>query len=461
LRGGVNYKKYSFESTELRRWNGVSTANQESVIPAALAAIPRSSYATMVDFPGKGLDLPAGSVTGWVVPDLEAARDILQFFNPGVFGGAFRLGKDPALGNNFTVDEDDLGGWAQGDFDFDVFGVPVRGNVGVRYVRTKQATTGFSFVGGSAKLITVERQYHDTLPAGNIVIEPFENLLVRFAGAKVMSRPDLGNLNPGSTVNVAGANRTVASGNPNLEPFRAKTYDVAVEWYFMPESLISLALFKKNISTFIQTVTFQSTFSGNSFGLPDSLVIDACSGLPPATCNPTTTIWTFTVPDNTPGGPLKGLEVGYQQPFTFLPGFFSHFGVQGNYTYLTSKIQYKLTNAPDSPTVIDELVNVSRHAYNATVYWENDVFSARVAMAFRDKYLTRVPAREGTDVEGTNSTFNLDFAAQYEIIEGLKVTVDGLNLTDEFDDQFVGSANRLSFYHHQGREVLFGFRYTH
>src|SRR5690606_41686061 len=31
---------------------------------------------------------------------------------------------------------------------------------------------------------------------------------------------------------------------------------------------------------------------------------------------------------NTPGGPLKGYELTYQQPFTFLPGIWSKFGVR-------------------------------------------------------------------------------------------------------------------------------------
>jgi len=34
-----------------------------------------------------------------------------------------------------------------------------------------------------------------------------------------------------------------------------------------------------------------------------------------------------------------------------------------------------------------------------------------------------------------------------------------LNLTDEFQDQYVDASNRPSFYHHTGRNVIFGARY--
>jgi len=42
----------------------------------------------------------------------------------------------------------------------------------------------------------------------------------------------------------------------------------------------------------------------------------------------------------------------------------------------------------------------------------------------------------------------------------LDITLEALNLTDEFQDQYVGAAgDRLSYYHHQGRQLLLGARY--
>jgi len=102
----------------------------------------------------------------------------------------------------------------------------------------------------------------------------------------------------------------------------------------------------------------------------------------------------------------------------------------------------------------------------------------RVSAAYRDKYLTTVPGRNlivptvaagSTDpalpisdrhVEGTNSTLNVDFSSSYKLNDNIEFTLEALNLTDEYQDQYVdGQANLLSYYHYQGRQYLLGARF--
>jgi iron complex outermembrane receptor protein len=455
--GGLDYKKYGYVTTEFRRTNG-TTANQEAVIPAGVAAIPVSSYSQVTTLNTKGLSAPSGTAVNWLVPNLDVANSLLSLYDTTAFGGAFRLGPEPALGNNNSVHEKDTGGYVQADWHTEIGGMPFRGNVGVRYVKTDQDASGFTFVGGQPVAITASRNYSDTLPSLNLVLEPHENFLVRFAAAKVMARPNLGSLTPSTTVSVSGANHTVTAGNPNLDPFRAKAYDLSFEWYFNKDSLISVAFFKKDIDSFVQTKQISSVFHNNSFGIPDSVAIAACGTL--SGCDTTSTQWTFTVPVNTPGGPVEGYEINYQQAFSFLPGLLAHTGALVNYTHVTSSINY--VNGAGAVVATNDLTGLSRESYNATLYYEDDRISTRVSAAYRSKYLTRVPGQEtGTDVDGTNSTFNLDASFQYTWNEHLKFTVEGINLTDEFQDQFNDSSNRVSFYHHTGREFLLGFRYTY
>ena len=457
ISGGVNYKKYDFETTELRRSNG-TTANQEAVIPAGVAAIPVAGYSTVTTLKTKGLGAPAGTVVNWLVPNLDVANSLLNLYDPTAFGGAFRLGPEPALGNNTSVSEEDTGGYVEAAWRTEIGGMPFRGNVGVRYIKTEQTATGYTFVAGAPLLITTDRHYSDTLPSMNISIEPHENFLIRLAAAKVMTRPNLGSLTPATTVSVSGATRTVNAGNPNLDPFRAKSYDVSFEWYFSPGSLISLALFKKDIGSFVQTKQSTSVFHDNAFGIPDSVAIAACGTL--SGCDTTSTQWTFTVPVNTPGGPVKGYEINYQQQFKFLPGLLANTGVLLNYTHVKSSIDY--VNGAGVVVATDDLTGLSRSSYNATVYYEDDRISTRVSVAHRSGYLTRVPGAEaGTNVDGTNGTLNVDASFQYTWNDHLKFTLEGVNLTDEFQDQYNDSSNRVSFYHHTGREILVGFRYTY
>jgi TonB-dependent receptor len=445
---GGEYKKYKFETTELRRQNPASpSTNQETVIPATIAAMPLS---------GLGHVVTVGGYT-FFAPDYHGADSQLHFGDPTAFGGAFALGPGPALGNNATVRERDEGAFVQATFRHDFGGMLLRGNVGVRYVDTRTASTGYAIVANAINQITVKSSYDDWLPSMNLVLEPFRNFDVRFAAAKVMSRPNLGNLNPGATINVSGANRTVSGGNPFLQPFRANSYDIAFEWYFQPGGLLSLALFEKDVSSFITTLQSRGTFDQNPFGLPTSLMTAACGTL--SGCD-ATTIFTFTSPANTPGGPVKGFEINYQQPFKFLPGLLHNTGVLLNYTGVKSRIKY--LNASGAVVRIDDLTQLSRRSANATLYYEDKFLSARVSASYRGKYLTGIPATEaGNDVQGTNSTLNLDASIQMTLNDHFKITLEGINLTDQYQDQFVDSRDMLSVYHHTGREVLFGVRFTY
>ncbi len=183
----------------------------------------------------------------------------------------------------------------------------------------------------------MERDYTDTLPSFNVVAELSDNLLLRLSGSKVMSRPELGNLAP--TSGVTATTRTGNVNNPFLDPIRAKTADLALEWYFREGSLLSVAYFYKDIESFIQRITEQVPY--RSLGLPDSL-LDGTPASP-------TDIFTVGRFQNTPGGPLKGFELNAQVQFDFLPGFWSNFGVLANYTKAEADIEYFI--AAGAPTV--------------------------------------------------------------------------------------------------------------
>ena len=158
-------------------------------------------------------------------------------------------------------------------------------------------------------------------------------------------------------------------------------------------------------------------------------------------------------------------EASFQQPFSFLPGIFSSFGTILNYTYVTSNIKYVNTNAVPQPGVPQQyvdntLLNLSKNAANATLYFDNGTWSARVSGAYRSPYLTNVPGQNLNDVEGTKQTINIDFASSWNITEQLQVSLEALNLTNQFQYQYVdSSANRQNYYHQQGRDFLLGARY--
>ncbi|MEO8671550.1 MAG: TonB-dependent receptor [Tahibacter sp.] len=438
IKGGLNWKAYKFATTEERRLSEVSVPN----LPAGtnLADLVRT-----ITF-GNNLGVPNGTPTTWLIPDINAFNDLFAIYgNQGTF--LLTPSASGALGNNRSVKEQDRGGYVQANFNTTLFGVPMRGDVGVRHVRTQQESQGFAIINSTPTLSTVERHYSDTLPSLNLAWDLSDDLVLRFGTAKVMARPGLGNLTPGVTVNVSGGARTVNGGNPLLDPFRAKTADLGIEWYFAPESVLGAAIFYKDIGSFVQTS--RETRPYNTSGLPDSL-LDGTGASPDDD-------FQFNIPVNTPGGKLKGIELSYQQPFSFLPGFWSNFGTILNYTWVDSKIQYVTSTGASS--LKTDLTGLSKSAYNATLYYEKDKFSARVSAAVRDGYLTTVPGRNNNDVEGTKGTKNIDFIATWKFNEHVELTFEGVNLTDEYNDQWVDSiGDRSSVYTHTGREFFIGVR---
>lgn len=399
----------------------------------------------------------------WLIPNRALIMDSYNLFD---------LALVPNYGSNYEVGEETTGFFVQLDFNFDIASMPVRGDIGVRRFETDQTSSGWlNGTTAGREYITVDHNYSDTLPSLNVSIEPIDDFLVRAAYSEGISRAGLGSIVPAVSVGVAGTNLNISGANPLLEPTKAKSYDLGAEWYFGEGGLVALTLFKKEIASHIQTL--RSTPVYTATGLPIEAAVNACNtqgaslgGYGP-NCNENLP-WNFASPANGPGGDLDGYEISYQQPFTFLPGFWSNFGVLASYTKVESDMDYlsAASNLNTGELIVQAtkpLVNLSDKTTSATLYWEDEVFSARVSMASRSGYLTSPIGRDGNPEEGTNKTTNVDASFGYQFNDNLKFTFEALNLTDEVDDQWVGteSNQRLSYYHSTGKQYYLGVQYKY
>ncbi len=449
VRGGIDYKKYGFSTYEFRR------VNQNDTIFAPPAGTSVSSLTTMLTGFGNGLSLPAGAITNWVIPNLNAIASAYDIYcnclksGPAGGPGDFTLSSitnGNARGNNRSVTETDSGGFLMAEFTSQLGSIPLRGNVGARYVKTKQLALGYQANAGGTE-VSVENSYDDWLPSLNLAATVAKDVIVRVAAAKVMARPQLGNLNPGGSISTTGT-LSITAGNPLLKPFRAKTYDTSFEWYFQKNAFLGVGLFRKDIDTYIQSLRTNIPYKAT--GLPMSLLPSNFTG---------DEVFQVTTPVNTQGGKLTGFEINYQQPFTFLPGIGKNFGTLLNYTQVKSKIAY-LVSPTSATTITDDLLNLSPKSWNATLYYDDGKFSARVSGSYRQAFLQRVPGQNNNDVEGKNSTTNVDFSLSYKWNDKLEFTFEGINLTNEANDQFISRArNSAVVYNVTGREFMAGLRY--
>jgi TonB-dependent receptor len=475
LEVGASDRTFDFATTQAQRL----TSTIETLTPSLLE-LGKSvgDLSRTVSF-GQGLDVPAGTPGSFIAPDLDAFREATGFdCNCVNKWGDWRISQLATPQNNYAVTEKDRSYFAQVSFAHDVFDRKLRGNIGVRYAQTDLEASGFT---SGSRPIVGTNEYNDTLPSLNLAYEAVQNVLFRFGVSKVMARPQLGNLAPSITaisVPTTGLNTggTMTVGNPKLEPFRGKNYDYSVEWYFARGALLSAAFFTKKIASFPQTVVSSQTLS--SF-----LDADVIAQILAQQTNPNAIAYInadnpFDVRQfkTAPGGNIRGEEITYQQDLTFLPGFWKNFGIQANYTHIHSALSYII-----DPGSVDgtrpQLVQpgpwtgASPNAFNFTLYYETQKWSARTSAAYREGYVTAYPVASGScdpgvcdsplfnEFIGSDDTLNVDASTSYSLNDSIQLTFEALNLTNQTSDRWAYSNSPVvAQYVSTGRQYFAGVR---
>ncbi|WP_294333472.1 TonB-dependent receptor [uncultured Sphingomonas sp.] len=444
LRFGGQYRNADFNA-----YTSLPYTSQ-TIVQALPAGTSLASITTQIS----GLDqlFGSGAPKSWAAIDADKWSQVFNY-------DAIQFCKTECGATASRIRESVKSAYAMATFDTGLaLPFKVRGDVGVRYVKTDMLAAGYISVAATGQTPTnlrgqyaqVVRGYDDWLPSGNLVIEPARNLLLRFAAAKVMARPDLGQLAP--TSGITATTRTGNINNPYLDPIRADTFDAAAEWYFQPGSLLSVAYFHKNIKTFVQRVTSQIPF--NQLGLPVALLDNSATA--------PTEIFTVGQLVNTPGGKLNGIEVNAQVQLRFLPGFLKNIGVLGNYTHVTSKIRYILASVNGVPTVTTtaDLVGLSKNTASGTVFYEDNKFSIRATASYRDRYIRAIPASPGSDLQGNSPNTFVDASASFNLNDHVKLIVEAQNITDERNNLYIDSVRRDTLFQTRiGRTFNFGVNF--
>jgi len=460
IQAGGMYRRFDFETRSYQRDTlvcpnvaggtdvvlGTITCSPSNVFgPNAVYGFPVTSDLTQSVTLGNA-GQPAGTTTQWIMADIGKA------------GAYTHLYQRPALisqSASSNVSEQTSGGYLQFSMKGSLLGLDYAANAGTRFVHTAQSSSGY--VNGS--IVTVDRGYDDWLPSFNLALYPAHNVIVRGAIARVITRPPLSTLSPGGSVD--SFNFGVSFGNPLLNPYRATNFDLSFEYYFAPQSLFSIALFRKDVASFTQGRTIIGTYA--STGLPTSILSPGS----PAAQNPEAQLWTIKTTVNGTGAKLQGVEVLVQAPFKFLPGFLSNFGGIANATFISSNADYPVTSpvvalgVPQlTPTITQPLFGVSRRSFNGTLYYEDKKFSARASLSYRGGFLTS-SGSNGNVFAGTQSTLNLDASLRYHFTKRLEVSLEGTNLTDQYQINYDDiDAQRDDSVTHYGRTIQLGVRFS-
>jgi TonB-dependent receptor len=378
----------------------------------------------------------AGTPASWAAIDLDK---FLNVYNIECHCADVPL-SEYVLANQVKrqVDESIDALYLSGDFKLNAWGVPLRGNVGVRGADT--STRAMQLIRDPAGQLVprvVDHSYRDWLPAFNITATLPKDLLVRFSASKNLSRAEYVDLSPSASINMTA--QSVSVGNPTLDPIRANTFDLQAEWYYAKNAMVSVGYFHKDIKTFIQRTNelmpYTETGLSNAY-----LTATGCSitgGTPSCLIQPDTQVSVSRMV-NTKGGPLDGVEVNWQLPFTFLPGFWSNFGALANYTHVKSRITY-ITRVDNPRTPANEqlteeanFIGLSPDAYNLTLYYEDRKFSARVSATHRSSFIRDVLRNaNGSDHSFAVPMTRVGLSMSYNVTPQLRLSFEAQNLTDE------------------------------
>ncbi|MCC5825713.1 TonB-dependent receptor [Alkalimonas sp.] len=423
--------------------------------------------------------LRQGCQQGWHNATLSAANNgvctgtyVPYTDKPGRVDGPF------AAHNISSSNEKRTELYVRGDFDFIDLTMPVKGNLGLRYVNYKLQSTGafvqpiearrgeagtslntvmqqpeylryYNLAGGQSQLSTVKgTDYTTLLPSLNFNVGVTDDVVVRFGASKGLYYPsllDTRNISlldldydrrlqtPGMDYDeennpVVGLDNiavTALAGNPYLKPESSINLDLSTEWYFAPAGYMAVALFHKRLDNIIRSRSFELPleFEGENYNV---------SAYGPA---------------NTGSGTIRGVELSYSQFYDMLPGAWSGLGLQVNFTYIDQSGLEDPNEISDGTLGFDEAGNriadnrntfrvfsglplqgYSDRNLNIVGMYEYEAISFRLAYTWRSEYLLTLRESEEYVPAFAKSTGMMDASLYYSINDNWKIGIEGSNL---------------------------------
>ncbi len=405
------------------------------------------------DYPGYGTGYTAGATTplqylGSAIPNAAVpgylsansrgfvALDWARFAKDANYAAAHDTAVPGIGGTNTGVNpgyfqEKVTSLFAEVNGETQLLGNNLRYNAGARYATTTQTFASLSAPadprnaalnladGGRYPAPVVESltttTYGNFLPSGSLAYNLRPDLLARASLSKTITRADPTSLRAltASFTDPSAQNGTLT--NPDLKPYQSKNTDLGLEWYTGREGYVALAWFKKSITGFTATKTFNVPFSTlNQYGInwtsgltrdqrtnlyksaglavpADLDALPSPDDLAKINSNP---IVLSQVQNTADALNIKGIELTVQQPLEILTSYLKGFGVSANYT----KVKQSGANVA---------IGVPPYTYNLAAYYEGRFGGFRVTKNF-----TKGTQSSGTGQNGITAAafYGMDYA---------------------------------------------------
>ncbi|MDJ0917339.1 MAG: TonB-dependent receptor [Woeseiaceae bacterium] len=392
--------------------------------------------------------------------------DPIAAFNSGIYTFNPNV-DDDVVTKSWFVEEDVNTLYVQFGLDTELGGFPLQGNFGFQYMDVDQSSSAFAAPDNDDQqaelgnvLFSGGTSWSEFLPSVNLTLDVGNDNYFRLALARTVARARMDEMRASFdwSFNESQVDGTTPAdgpwggggGNPELEPWVANAFDLSYEKYFADGAgYISVAFFYKDLEQFIVTIPQLRDFSG--FPVPT----DPDTGNPYV---PGTNLGFVSIPSNGEGGDISGIEFAFSLSGEMIHESIRDFGIVGNYSNTSSSIK----PIPDGPEI--DIPGLSDDVFNATIYYENESFSARVSSRYRSEFLGEVGGFGGgrffSDIASENlidAQLSYTFSGQ---LEGLTLLLQGFNLTDEPLITNFGDDRLIKDYQRYGSSYMIGASYT-
>ena len=336
--------------------------------------------------------------------------------------------------------------------NLEIAAMPARINAGIRYEDTDVTGSAFQTFpvsltitsntegqvdfapDATPEFFTIEESYSSFLPSFDFQLNVTRDQVARLSYGRTIARPDLNALRPITTVSdYRPGIATASSGNPGILPYTSDNIDLSYEWYYSEGSYASLAYFYKEVEDYISTEIENDVIldvNGNPLLDPSSRYVPTTGTevAIPVSSQPgdPEALFAVTRPLNTDSREADGFELAVQHIFGE-----TGFGLQANYTKVDSDLEFDPDNFADQTV----LIGLSDSA-NLVGFYENDKFSVRLAVNWRDEFLF---ATNQLRIAGEPVYFDaytqFDFSSSYNINDSLTLRFEILNITGEDQKQ--------------------------
>ncbi|QDH79690.1 TonB-dependent receptor [Echinicola soli] len=288
---------------------------------------------------------------------------------------------------------------------------------GFRNEFTKLTMNSFAYDDETDEVTPVSRDndYNAFLPMFHVKYSPREQVNLRAAFTRTFSRANFGSLSPSESVDTSTGIPRISRGNTALLPTFSNNFDLMGEWFLEDIGMITAGIFYKDIDDFIFTDLSAETIDGTNY--------------------------LVSQPKNLESAYLVGFEMGITKRFSTLPGIWSGFGVDVNYSRIHSELEVPRLDDEGSviSTDITTLPTQSSNLFNTSLFYEKSGLMLRLAGNFRGASVETINQNLGPDFYvHVDNNFTVDFSAAYSITDKIKAFAEIRNLTNEPYVQYLG-----------------------